>query len=94
MELSGILKYVIIYLLRKPKSAWMAQLRLLLTVGIMSMFINNTPVAIMFIPVVQLWSQDISIPASKLLLPMAYTIIIGGFFNFKILFCQIEIFYH
>ncbi len=65
-------------LLGMPKTALGAQLRLLLPVGTLSAFLNNTPVVAMFIPVVQDWCKKTGISPSKLLLPLSYVSICGG----------------
>jgi di/tricarboxylate transporter len=44
----------------------------------LSAFLNNTPVVSMLIPRVQVWSERVGIPASKLLMPLSFAAIIGG----------------
>ena len=65
-------------LLGMPKTVRGAQMRLLLPVGTLSAFLNNTPVVAMFIPVVQDWCKKTGISPSKLLLPLSYVSICGG----------------
>ncbi|VEE15393.1 citrate transporter [Ectopseudomonas mendocina] len=65
-------------LLGQPHSVQGALGRMLLPVGILSAFMNNTTVVAMFIPAIQDWSQRLAIPASKLLLPLSYATILGG----------------
>ncbi len=43
-----------------------------------SAFINNTPIAVVFLPIVLGIARRTSIPASKFLLPMSYATIVGG----------------
>lgn len=52
--------------------------RLLSFVGISSGFLNNTPIVAAFIPFVYGWSQKNGVAASKILLPLSYTAILGG----------------
>ncbi len=43
-----------------------------------SAFINNTPLVAIMIPFVQTWTQKMRIPASKLMIPLSFGIILGG----------------
>ncbi len=49
-----------------------------LSVAAMSAFINNTPVVVVFLPVILSLSRKMDIPASKLLIPLSYASIFGG----------------
>lgn len=51
---------------------------IVLSVAIISAFINNTPVVVVFVPVVMSLSKRMGIPASKLLIPLSYASIFGG----------------
>ena len=51
---------------------------LLLLVASISAFINNTPVVVVFMPVVLSLAKKLDIPASKLLIPLSYASIFGG----------------
>lgn len=64
--------------LGRPKSLAGAQLRLLLPVSGVSMFMNNTPVVAAMLPAVSQWARQLGIPASSLLLPLSYAAILGG----------------
>jgi len=50
----------------------------LLIVGITSAFINNTPVVVLFIPIVMSLSCDYDFSPSKMLIPVSYVSILGG----------------
>lgn len=65
-------------MLGKPTKLWVAQLRLMLPVAIISAFLNNTPVVAMLITVVQSWSRRAGFPISKLLMPLNNAAILGG----------------
>eukprot|EP01094_Clydonella_sp_ATCC50884_P020119 TRINITY_DN4101_c0_g1_i1.p1 TRINITY_DN4101_c0_g1~~TRINITY_DN4101_c0_g1_i1.p1 ORF type:complete len:687 (+),score=176.43 TRINITY_DN4101_c0_g1_i1:279-2339(+) len=78
IENTKVLGFVLRYLLRKPKSVWVAQLRLLLPVAIMSAFMNNTPIVAIMIPVISTWALQCNIKASKLLMPLSFAAILGG----------------
>ncbi|GMG84476.1 SLC13 family permease [Paralimibaculum aggregatum] len=43
-----------------------------------SAFMNNTPVVVMLIPMVGRLSKALSVPISKLLIPLSYTAVLGG----------------
>jgi len=51
---------------------------MILLVGVVSAFINNTPVVVIFIPVILTLSRKLKTPASKLLIPLSYASIFGG----------------
>jgi di/tricarboxylate transporter len=51
---------------------------MILLVGVVSAFINNTPVVVIFIPVILTLSRKLKTPASKLLIPLSYDSIFGG----------------
>ena len=51
---------------------------MILLVGLVSAFINNTPVVVIFIPVILTLSRKLQTPASKLLIPLSYASIFGG----------------
>jgi di/tricarboxylate transporter len=75
---TGAVQWISARLLGQPHSVQGALGRMLLPVGILSAFMNNTTVVAMFIPAIQDWSQRLAIPASKLLLPLSYATILGG----------------
>lgn len=47
-------------------------------VGTISAFINNTPVVVVFMPVILGLARRMNVPASKLLIPLSYAAILGG----------------
>lgn len=49
-----------------------------ISVGICSAFLNNTPIVAIFMPVLLGLGRSRSIPASKLLIPLSYSSIMGG----------------
>ena len=64
--------------LGRPKSLTGAQLRLMTPIGVVSAFLNNTPVVAMFIPAVTDWARKNGFSVSKLMMPLSYAAIIGG----------------
>jgi di/tricarboxylate transporter len=57
---------------------WLALLLVLLMVGVASAFINNTPVVVLFIPVVMGMGCRLGISPAKFLLPISYVSILAG----------------
>lgn len=57
---------------------WMAMLLVLLIVAAASAFINNTPVVVLFIPVVLSLSCRLGISPAKYLIPLSYASILAG----------------
>ncbi len=57
---------------------WIATLISLLTVLLISAFLNNIPVVIIFIPIMQGIAQRFHVPASKLLMPLSFVAVVGG----------------
>jgi len=56
----------------------LAMLVILLTVALASAFINNTPVVVLFIPVVMSMCCEFNLSPSKFLIPLSYASILGG----------------
>jgi di/tricarboxylate transporter len=54
------------------------RLRLMLLVGSLSAILNNTPVVAFMIPYVKEWTKTNNFPASKFLIPLSYSTILGG----------------
>ena len=59
-------------------NAKLAVLVILLTVAVASAFINNTPVVVLFIPVVMRMCCQFGLSPSKILIPLSYTSILAG----------------
>jgi|TARA_B110000438_G_C15818912_1_gene653309 di/tricarboxylate transporter len=53
-------------------------LAMVFVVGGLSAFINNTPVVVIFLPVILHLAREMDVPASKLLIPLSYASIFGG----------------
>lgn len=76
---SGALSQVIKRILPQGKvSVWKAQLRMLPAIGFISAFLNNTPVVVIFAPIIKRWAQSVGLPATKFLIPLSYITILGG----------------
>ena len=75
---TGAMSLVTGPLIGRPKTAFSAQLRILLPVTTMSAFLNNTPIVAMFMPVCDDLCKKANISPSKLFMPMAYAATLGG----------------
>jgi di/tricarboxylate transporter len=60
------------------RNFWVAMILLMLLVGVISGFINNTPVVAIFLPILLQVSRETDISASKLLMPLSFASIFGG----------------
>jgi len=75
---TGAVDWISTSLLGRPDSFFSALARLVFPVGIMSAFVNNTPVVAMMVPAVRDWARRTGLTASQLLMPLSYAAIIGG----------------
>lgn len=64
--------------LGRPGTLRGAMSRVMAPVLGMSALLNNTPVVAMLIPAIGDWARRIKMPASKLLIPLSYSAILGG----------------
>ena len=76
---SGALGQVIKKLLPQGKTTvFKAQLRMLPTIAFISAFLNNTPVVVIFAPIIKRWAESVKLPATRFLIPLSYVTILGG----------------
>jgi di/tricarboxylate transporter len=75
---TGALDWYMTKLLGQPKTVASAQLRLILPVATVSAFLNNTPIVVVMIPIVQRWAKNNRISPKKLLIPLSFSAILGG----------------
>lgn len=75
---TGFLQWVVRYCLGSPKTYHKAVIRLMLPVGALSSFLNNTAVVALFTGVVRLWAKKLGLAPSKLLIPLSYASGMGG----------------
>lgn len=53
-------------------------LRILPTIASVSAFLNNTPVVVVFIPIIKQWARRTGLSLRKFLIPLSYAAILGG----------------
>lgn len=76
---TGAVGYLTEYVLRFSRgNRAIAFITVLFTVGCASAFINNTPVVVLFIPIVMSLSCEYDFSPSKLLIPVSYASILAG----------------
>lgn len=52
--------------------------RIMLPVSFLSAFLNNTPIIIIFGPLIKKWSEKLNLSSQKFLIPLSYATIFGG----------------
>lgn len=76
---SGVLERIIYKLLpQKSSSPLVANSRFLPSISFLSAFLNNTPVVVIFAPMIKNWAQKMRISPTKFLIPLSYATILGG----------------
>lgn len=76
---SGLLERLLYRLLpEKNASVRKVQMRMMPVVSFISAFLNNTPVVVIFAPMIKRWAEKMNQPATKLLIPLSYATIVGG----------------
>ncbi|MEO1993456.1 MAG: SLC13 family permease [Pirellulales bacterium] len=78
VERTGALQTIISRLLGRPRSLATAQLRTMIGPGILSAFMNNTPVVAIMVPALRSWARKHGLSISKLLMPMNCAVVLGG----------------
>ena len=63
---------------RKDMTVRKGYARILPTITSVSAFLNNTPVVVVFIPIIKQWAQKVGLPLRKFLIPLSYAAILGG----------------
>lgn len=76
---SGFLEVIVKRLLPSSTTSVRRVLaRMLPSVGFISAFLNNTPVVVIFAPMIKRWAAGVKLPATKFLIPLSYATILGG----------------
>ncbi|MGE4587142.1 MAG: SLC13 family permease [Mangrovibacterium sp.] len=53
-------------------------IRILLPISTISAFLNNTPVVVIFAPIIKNWAEKMNLSPQKFLIPLSYATILGG----------------
>jgi len=76
---SGVLnKFGRLILPKKRKPIPRLLMQIMIPVAAISAFLNNTPVVIIFAPMLKKWADKLSLPSQKFLIPLSYATIFGG----------------
>ena len=76
---SGVLERLIFAMLPQKKSTVAnTNLRVLPVIAFISAFLNNTPVVVIFAPIIKNWARRMKLPPAKFLIPLSYATILGG----------------
>ncbi len=76
---SGTLAQVFKKLLPKGDTTVVkAQTRLLPVLSGMSAFLNNTPMVVIFAPIIKRWAESVNLPSTKFLIPLTFAVSLGG----------------
>lgn len=76
---SGILNRLAqTYLPRRRRKMVSLIPQIMLPVSVLSAFLNNTPVVIIFSPIIKKWSENLNLSSKKFLIPLSFATIFGG----------------
>jgi di/tricarboxylate transporter len=78
VERTGALAVIVERVLGRPRSLAAAQARTMVGPGILSAFMNNTPVVALLVPAIREWAKKNRLSVSKLLMPMNTAVVLGG----------------
>ena len=78
VERTGALAGLVDRALGRPTSLAAAQLRTMVAPGVLSAFVNNTPVVALMVPAIRDWAKKNRLSVSKLLMPMNAAVVLGG----------------
>ena len=67
-----------IFLRADPKWAWVSMFGILFMVMALSAFMNNTPLVILAIPILQALTNAVSVSESRIMIPLSFAAILGG----------------
>ena len=63
---------------QQTTSVFRAQIRMLPSIAFISAFLNNTPIVVIFAPIIKRWAGYVKLPATYFLIPLSYVTILGG----------------
>lgn len=67
-----------LFVFENKKYAWLSVFAILVFVMVLSAFMNNTPLVIIAIPVMQAVLHSVGTPASRMMMPLSFVAILGG----------------
>lgn len=78
IDKTGAFGWYMTKLLGKPHGLAAAQVRLMIPIAIVSAFLNNTPIVVIMVPIVQQWAEQARLNVQQLLIPLSWATILGG----------------
>lgn len=78
LRYTGVLQWMMKHVFGLPDRYYAALLRMMVPVSMMSAFISNTMLTVLFGNVLKRWARKLKIAPSKLYLPMVYAVQMGG----------------
>lgn len=75
---TGVLRWIVNNAMGNPRSYPVAMTKLMLPVAVLSAFLSNTVVVALYVRIVKMWSKNLGIAPSKLLIPLSYASGMGG----------------
>ncbi|WP_100407298.1 SLC13 family permease [Bacillus solitudinis] len=78
VQQSGLLTQIVRKALGTGKNPRTTLMKMMLPISGLSAFLNNTPIVVMFTPIVRDWCKERGIAPSKFLIPLSYATIFGG----------------
>ncbi len=67
-----------LFVFKNKRLAWFSVIAILIFVMVLSAFMNNTPLVIIAIPIMQAVMNSIGTPASRMMMPLSFVAILGG----------------
>ncbi len=67
-----------LFVFNNKKFAWISVLAILVFVMVLSAFMNNTPLVIIAIPILQAVLQSVGAPVGRMMMPLSFVAILGG----------------
>ncbi|MGH1455472.1 MAG: SLC13 family permease [Alphaproteobacteria bacterium] len=67
-----------LFVFKSSKMAWVSVFVILVLVLVLSAFMNNTPLVIIAIPIIQALLDSIRSPSSRIMMPLSFVAILGG----------------
>ena len=78
LRYTGVLQWMLKHIFGLPSSYPTALLRMMVPVSMLSAFVSNTMLTVLFGNVLKRWARKLNIAPSKLYLPMVYAVQMGG----------------
>jgi len=78
IQKTGVINGFFEKMMLKAKTTRQFMLKVIAPMSVFSAFLNNTPLVAIMIPFVQTWTRKMAVPASKLLIPLSFLIVLGG----------------